>query len=112
MVTSPEAWPVTSITVGGVSYTKDQAIYWLGHVGTDKTTTMFSALVPAMLNVLIGNDGSCVASTITDANAWMATYGPVGNNVLASSFAWSVGSPLQKQLDSYNNGLLCAPHRQ
>ena len=36
-------------------------------VGKDKTTTMFSSLVPAMLNVLIGNDGSCVNSTIVAA---------------------------------------------
>ena len=60
------------ITVGGVTYTKAQAIAWLGKVGKDKTTTMFSSLVPAMLNVMIGNDGSCVSSTIVDANAWMA----------------------------------------
>jgi hypothetical protein len=33
----PDAWPVTQITVGGIVYTKVQAIYWLGHVGTDKT---------------------------------------------------------------------------
>lgn len=108
----PEAWPVASITVGGISYTKAQAIAWLGKVGKDKTTTMFSSLVPAMLNVLIGNDGSCVNSTIAAANAWMATYGPVGSNVAASSYAWTVGEPLHIQMDSYNNGLLCAPHRQ
>ena len=78
----PDAWPVDArITVGGVTYTKAQAIAWLGKVGKDKTTTMFSSLVPAMLNVLIGNDGSCVNSTIAAANAWMATYGPVGSNV-------------------------------
>ena len=108
----PEAWPVASITVGGVTYTKDQAIAWLGRVGKDKTTTMFSSLVPAMLNVVVGNDSSCVASTITAANVWMATYGPVGSNVAASTYAWSVGEPLHKQMDAYNNGLLCAPHRQ
>lgn len=73
---------------------------------------MFSSLVPAMLNVLIGNDGSCVNSTIAAANLWMATYGPVGSNVAASSYAWMVGEPLHIQMDSYNNGLLCAPHRQ
>src|SRR5262249_27465523 len=33
----PDAWPVSSITVGGVTYTKDQAISWLGKVGKDKT---------------------------------------------------------------------------
>jgi hypothetical protein len=74
---------------------------------------MFSSLVPAMLNVMVGNDDSCVASTIAAANAWMATYGPVGSNVPASSDAWAVeGEPLHSHLDAYNNGLLCAPHRQ
>ena len=100
------------ITVGGVTYTKAQAISWLGKVGKDKTTTMFSSLVPAMLNVLIGNDGTCVNATITAANAWMATYGPVGSGVAASSAAWTVGEPLHQTMDAYNNGLLCAPHRQ
>lgn len=107
----PEAWPVTSITVGGVNYTVTEAIAWLGKVGKDKTTTMFSSLVPAMLNVLIGNDGSCVSSAIAAANNWMATYGPVGSKVAASSGAWSIGEPLHRQMDAYNNGLLCAPHR-
>ena len=107
-----EAWPVSSITVGGYTYSKEKAIAWLGKVGKDKTTTMFSSLVPAMLNVLIQNDSSCVASTIDAANKWMATYGPVGSNVAASSYAWSIGEPLHQQMDAYNNGLLCAPHRQ
>lgn len=108
----PDAWPVQTITVGGVSYTKAQAISWLGKVGKDKTTTMFSSLVPAMLNVMIGNLGTCVSGAIADGNAWMATYGPVGSGVAASSDAWAIGEPTHKTLDAYNNGLLCAPHRQ
>ena len=108
----PEAWPVAEITVGGVTYTRDEAIAWLRRVGKDKTTTMFSSLVPAMLNVLIGNDGSCVSVAIQQANVWMATYGPVGSNVPASSPAWEAGEPLHRQMDAYNNGRLCAPHRQ
>ena len=107
----PEAWPVTSITVGGVVYTRDQAIAWLDQVSKDKTTTMFSSLVSAKLNVLIGNDPSCVASTIAAADKWMATYGPVGSNVAAASFAWKIGEPLHRLMDNYNNGMLCAPHR-
>jgi SdrD B-like domain len=106
-----EAWPVSTITVGGVVYTKAQAIAWLGKVGKDKTTTMFSSLVPAMLNVLIGNPSSCIMSTIVAADAWMATNGPVGNNVPASSPAWAIGEPLHQLMDAYNNGLGCAPHR-
>jgi hypothetical protein len=107
----PEAWPVDQITVGGVTYTKAQAIAWLNAVGKDKTITMFSSLVPAMLNVLVGNDASCVSSTIAAADSWMTTYGPVGKGVHAASLAWKVGEPLHRQMDNYNNGMLCAPHR-
>jgi hypothetical protein len=108
----PEAWPVSTITVGGVPYAKADAIAWLGKVGKDKTTTMFSSLVPAMLNVLIGNDGACVSATIGLADAWMALYGPVGSGVPANSAAWSLGEPLHQTMDAYNNGRLCAPHRK
>jgi hypothetical protein len=73
---------------------------------------MFSSLVPAMLNVLIGNPSSCIASTIIAADGWMATYGPVGSNVAASSPAWAVGEPLHQQMDAYSNGQACAPHRK
>lgn len=107
----PEAWPVQSITVGGVVYTKAQAIQALQTSGKDRTLTMFSSLVPAMLNVLIGNDASCVSSTITAADEWMMANGPVGSNVHAASVAWKKGEPLHRLLDNYNNGMLCAPHR-
>jgi hypothetical protein len=108
----PEAWPVDTITVGGVIYTKDQAIANMNTPGGgDKTYNMFSQLVAAMLNVAIGNDDSCIASTITAANAWLATN-PLGSNVRANSAAWqSEGSVLHSTLDAYNNGLLCAPPR-
>jgi hypothetical protein len=108
----PEAWPVESITVGGVTYSKAQALAWLDAVGKDRTTTMFSSLVPAKLNVLIGNDSSCVANAITAADEWMQTYGLVGSGVHAASVAWKIGEPLHRQLDNYNNGMLCAPHRE
>jgi hypothetical protein len=72
---------------------------------------MFSSMVPAKLNVIIGNDRSCVDTTIAAADKWMIAYGPVGSNVHASSFAWKVGEPLHRLLDNYNNGMLCAPHR-
>ena len=107
----PEAWPVSTITVGGVTYTMDQAIAWLQKVGKDKSVTMFSSLVPAMLNVMVGNDDSFVASTIAAANDWMVSN-PVGSNVAASSPAWAAGEPLHRHLDDYNNGRLCAAHRQ
>jgi hypothetical protein len=106
----PEAWPADGITVGGVYYPKALAISWLEQVGKDKTTTMFSSLVSAKLNVMVGNNSSCVDSTIAAADQWMKTY-PLGSKVSASSYAWKVGEPLHRLMDNYNNGMLCAPHR-
>jgi hypothetical protein len=106
----PEAWPVETIVIGGRVYTRDQAIVRMkSPVRKDKRGTMFPALVCAKLNLLIGNDSSCIASTISAADAWYAAYG--GSVVLGSSAAWRAGEPLYKTLDAYNNGLLCAPHR-
>jgi hypothetical protein len=107
----PEAWPAGPITIGGVSYSRAQAIAWLDLVGKDKTTTMFSSLLSAKLNVQIGNDSSCVSSTISAADSWMQTYGPVGQGVHAASLAWKLGEPLHRLMDNYNNGMLCAAHR-
>jgi len=44
------------------------------------------------------------------ADAFLAQY-PVGSKVKSSSAAWSTISATHTLLDSYNNGLLCAPHR-
>ena len=108
----PEAWPVEEITIGGVTYAREDAIsYMQDPVRGDKTFTMFPALVAAKLNVLVGNDDSCIADIITAADAWMAAYGPVGSGVAGSSMAWQEGEYLYLELDDYNNGFLCAPSR-
>jgi hypothetical protein len=106
----PQAWPVDSIVIGGVTYTKAQAIAILKTSGGDKTLTMFAQLVSAKLNVLVGNESSCVAATITAADAWLTAF-PLGSGVRGSSNAWKLGEPLKNTLDAYNNGELCAPHR-
>jgi hypothetical protein len=106
----PEAWPATVVTLGGVAYSQAQALAFMDTPGKDKTLTMFSSLLSAKLNVLAGNDSSCVASTIEAADAWMTTY-PAGSNVKAASLAWKLGEPLHRLMDNYNNGMLCAPHR-
>jgi hypothetical protein len=108
----PEAWPVDTITIGGVTYSKGDAIGFIkAPVKGDKTLTMFPALVAAKLNVLIGNEDSCIAATIAAADGWMTTYGPVGSGVPANSDAWKEGEPFYWTLDQYNNGQLCAPGR-
>ncbi|HEY2904897.1 MAG TPA: hypothetical protein VGJ29_03295 [Vicinamibacterales bacterium] len=108
----PEAWPNIPLVVGGVTYTKVQAVAWLGKTGKDKTVTMFQSLLSAMLSAgVVGNDGSCISASITQGNNWLMTY-PLGSNVAGGSAAWTVGDPIHITLDAYDNGLLCAPHRQ
>ena len=107
------AWPEDGIVIGGRYYTKEQAyILMKKPVATDKTYSMFAALVAAKLNVMIGNDAGCIADTIAAADNWMVTY-YVGSGVAAGgeTSPWRVGEPLFLLLDAYNNGLLCAPAR-
>jgi hypothetical protein len=106
----PAAWPTNQLVIGGITYSKAAAIANIKRsVAGDKRWTLFPALVSAKLNVLIGNDSSCIASTIAAADAWWATYH--GSPVAGNSAAWKAGEPLYLMLDAYNNGQLCAPHR-
>jgi hypothetical protein len=108
----PAAWPVDSITIGGTTYTKAQAIAWLNTAEKgDKTVTVFRALVSAKLNVLLGNASACITEAIAAADAWLAAH-PVGSKVSGDSAAWAEISANATRLDDYNNGLLCAPHRE
>jgi hypothetical protein len=109
--THPQSWPVSSITIGGVVYTRDQAITILSTPSRgDKSIDLFDQLVAAKLNLIAGNNSSCIYSTISSADAWMTAH-PPGSGVSGSSAAWTTASPWHTQLDNYNNGLLCAAHR-
>lgn len=103
-------WPVNQITIGGQTYTKTQAInlmnqYWK----QDKTYLMFAQLVSTKLNLIRGTDSECLGDTVAQADAWMTAH-PPGSHVYGNSQAWKIGEPLEKILDNYNNGRLCAPH--
>jgi len=113
----PEAWPVTSIKIGKQTYTREQAIGFMGKVGGDKSVTIFSSLLSAKLNVMIGNDESCLNGAIDAADSWFSTYVPNGmpGKIAGASVAWSgagQGDAIHQVMDNYNNGLLsCAHHR-
>ncbi|HEX3530837.1 MAG TPA: SdrD B-like domain-containing protein [Thermoanaerobaculia bacterium] len=109
--THASAWPVASITIGGVVYTRDQAITILNTPPRgDESIVLFVQLLAAKLNLITGNNPSCIYSTVNSSDAWTAAH-PPGSGVSGSSAAWTTASPWQTQLNNYNNGLLCAPHR-
>jgi hypothetical protein len=109
-VNHPAAWPVNSLYLGGVFYTKNDAIAVLQRATKgDMTYAMAAQLIATKLNLAGGNQSSCITSTVVNADAWMAQH-PVGSNVKGNSSAWNVGEPLHNTLDDYNNGRLCAQH--
>jgi hypothetical protein len=109
----PEAWPVCEVTIGGITYTKEEALFWMSQpIKKDKSITMFKAAVATYLNLAIGNCGECISDWFIAADQWLGNF-PVGSCVVAKSEAWqcSHGELIYWMLDDYNNGLLCAPSR-
>lgn len=76
----------------------------------DMTWNLGRALVAAWLNVSAGNDSSCIAEVIDNATAWLLAH-PLGSGVSGGDEAWGEASEWARILDDYNNGLLCAEHR-
>lgn len=107
----PTAWPVVSITIGNHTYSRAQAITLMGTPGKgDMTYQLFAQLTAAKLNVGLGNQSACIQSAILTADAWMASH-PVGSGIKSSNPAWKQIASIHSQLDSYNNGQMCAAHR-
>lgn len=107
----PEAWPVETITIGCVEYTKDDAIaYMKAPVKGDQTLKIFRALVAAKLNVLVGNDSSCIAATIAAADSWLCEK-QLADRTKHKRKHWRIRTPFFRELNEYNNGNLCSPSR-
>jgi hypothetical protein len=101
----PGDWPV--YTVMGFSQNEALSILKTPSRG-DKSLTMAKQLIATYLNIADGNDSSCIDDTVAVADAWLADHGGVGSG----QRSWDGDGDLFKDdLDAYNNGLLCAPHR-
>ena len=113
----PEAWP-GPVTIGGVTYSLNTAVHpnlydaikLMGKVSGDKTYSMFAQLISAKLNSMLANNTVCITDAIAKADTWMGAH-PVGSGVKASSPAWAEADAWHQLLDDYNNGKMCAPHR-
>lgn len=74
----------------------------------DFTYNLARALVTAWFNVSVGNDASCVADDIEAATAWLLVN-PIGSGVKSGDAGEMTA--IATRLDDYNNGRLCAEHR-
>jgi hypothetical protein len=103
----PKAWPVENLTVGGIQYTKGEAITIMNtHCARDKTYDLFRHLVATMLNLLCGCNPDCIQRTVAHADTWLVSH-PVGSGVHENSCAWRLAKPWCKLLEQYNKGKLC-----
>ena len=104
------AWCEQTISIGGQTYTRDQAIAIINNpTSGDKTYSLAAQLIAAWLNVNCAHaNSSCSQSAIDSANAWLVQH-PVGSGVDAKSAAWKQITPSYATLVSYNQGQLCAP---
>ncbi len=104
-----DVWPVTSLTLGTVTYTDAQLCSILNTpAGGNGLISLAHQLIAAKLNIANGADGSSVAGTIAAADALIGglIIPPVGSGFLNPS----ASDPYTSTLDDYNNGLVGPPH--
>ena len=103
----PGEWPVETITIGGILFTKAKAIRVMNtHCASDKTYDLFRELAATKLNLFCGCDPDCIQDTVECADNWLVSH-PVGSDVHANSHAWKLAKQWWKQLEHYNKGSLC-----
>jgi len=99
----PNAWPVQSLTLGTVSYTKTQLLSILNKPANGNGLIILAhQLIAAKLNVANGGDATPIAGHLANADAMIGglVVPPVGTGSLTPS---SVDAT-NKALDAYNNG--------
>lgn len=96
-------WPVNSLTLGSVSYTKAQLLSILNTAaGGNGLIILAKQLIAAKLNILNGGDPAPIQSWVAAADAMIGSLvvPPVGSGFLSPS---SVNS-IKNKLDDYNTG--------
>jgi hypothetical protein len=108
----PEAWPLTSLTLGGTTYTQAQLLSIFGmSPGGDASLILAHQLIAALLNGAAGAGQAPIASVVGQAQAWLSANGktlPYGTSSSSPEGAQAVA--LANQLDAYNNGMSGIPH--
>ena len=102
--THPEAWPVASLTLGTVTYSKTQLLAILAQpVQGNGLVSLARQLIAAKLNVAAGASPAAISSVITMSDGLIAgrIVPPNGSGSLPPSST----SALTQSLDDFNNGL-------
>jgi uncharacterized protein DUF5979 len=107
--THPADWPVTTLTLGTVTYTQAQLLAILGQeVNGNGLISLAKQLIAAKLNVADGADPTAVSAAIAAADALIGglVVPPVGSGFLAPSTT----DATKTTLANYNQGLTGPGH--
>ena len=104
-----EAWPVLSLTIGSVNYTKAELLGIFGQsVAGNGLVSLAHQLIAAKLNIAAGADPTDASTAIASADAL------IGGLIVPPSGAGyihpSTTSSLTQTLDDYNNGVIGPGH--
>jgi hypothetical protein len=104
----PDAWPVTSLTLGSETYTEAELLAILRTpVRGDASLILAHQLIAAKLNIANGSDPTPVSATIADADSLLSGFaGKLPYHVKPSSATGQAMVADAETLDSYNNGQL------
>jgi uncharacterized delta-60 repeat protein len=102
--THPDAWPVSSLTLGSQAYTKDQLLTLLASpTRGDASIVLAQQLIAAKLNVAYGVDPASIAATLAHADALLSSFiGKVPYGVRTSSVIGQAMAADAVQLDQFN----------
>ncbi len=104
----PDAWPVTELQLGNVTYTQEQLLAILHQpVRGNGLLILAHQLIAAKLNIAAGANPSCIQDAIAEADALIGdlVVPPIGDGYLSPR---DVGS-LAGLLGQFNEGEMCAP---
>ncbi|WP_437546391.1 hypothetical protein WME97_42160 [Sorangium sp. So ce367] len=111
-----ESWPVSSLTIGGVTYSQEELLDLFATApGGDKSLILVHQLVAARLNVESGANDEALDGALAEAEAWMADednkdadgrlpYGVMGGSAASEAVS------LSETLTTFNEGRLGPSH--
>jgi hypothetical protein len=112
----PADWASVDLSLGGRTYSPAEALALLQTpTAGDASLILAHQLIAAKLNILVGGaSDASVASTVADADAWLAANadadGALPFGVAAASAEGSAAVALAAILDDYNNGVTGPGH--
>ena len=106
--THPDAWPVTSLTLGSQTYTQAELLAILNTpVKGDASLILADQLIAAKLNIANGSNPTPIGPTIADADALLSAFsGKLPYHVSPSTATGQQMVADAGILDNYNNQVL------